>query len=225
MRLLVVEDDVALGSLLERGLAEEGHSVELVGTVRDAEHRLAEDEVDLVVLDIGLPDGDGMSLCRRWREKGSQVPVLMLTARDELRDRVGGLDSGADDYLTKPFEFPELTARVRALLRRPPDTRPPVLTTGRLTIDPAAHEVRVDGVVVPLTPREFALMSVFVARIGDVVSRTELLDQVWDANYDGMSNVVDVHVAALRRKLESAGHPDPIATVRGVGYRFDGEAA
>ncbi len=220
MRLLVVEDDIALSTVLVRGLAEEGHAVDACTTVRDAEHQLTEERYDLVVLDLGLPDGDGMSLCRRLRDRGDSVPVLMLTARDELRDRVGGLDAGADDYLTKPFEFPELTARVRALLRRPHDSRPPVLDVGALRVDPAAHEVRVDDTIVPLTPREFALVAELASRPGEVVSRTELLDRVWDANYDGMSNVVDVHIAALRRKLDVDEGATMIETVRGVGYRL-----
>ncbi|MEM8906034.1 MAG: response regulator transcription factor [Actinomycetota bacterium] len=220
MRLLVVEDDVALSTVVVRGLAEEGHAVDACTTVRDAEHQLDEERYDLVVLDLGLPDGDGMSLCRRLRERGDPVPVLVLTARDELHDRVGGLDAGADDYLTKPFEFPELTARVRALLRRPPDTRPPVLEVGGLRVDPAAHEVRVDGTLVPLTPREFALVAELASRPGEVISRTDLLDRVWDTNYDGMSNVVDVHVAALRRKLDLDDRSTTIETVRGVGYRL-----
>lgn len=220
MRLLVVEDDIALSTVLVRGLAEEGHAVDSCTTVRDAVHQLTEERYDLVVLDLGLPDGDGMSLCRWLRDRGHAMPVLMLTARDELRDRVGGLDAGSDDYLTKPFEFPELTARVRALLRRPADTRPPVLDVGGLRVDPAAHEVRVDDVVVPLTPREFALVAELASHPGEVVSRSELLDRVWDTNYDGMSNVVDVHIAALRRKLDVDDGATTIKTVRGVGYRL-----
>jgi two-component system OmpR family response regulator len=146
--------------------------------------------------------------------------VLVLTARDTTGDKVLGLDAGADDYLTKPFDFAELGARVRALLRRPENARAPLLKVVDIELDPAAHTVRRSGVMVPLTAREFALLHFLMDRAGDVVTRTELLEAVWDANYDGLSNVVDVHVANVRRKLELPGKPAPIDTVRGVGYRF-----
>ncbi|HEC10265.1 MAG TPA: response regulator transcription factor [Acidimicrobiales bacterium] len=221
MRLLVVEDDLALGNVIRRGLAEEGHAVDLVGTVAQAEEALFVDDHDLLVLDLGLPDGDGAELCRRLRAEGSQLKVLMLTARDDLSDKVGGLDAGADDYLTKPFAFPELAARVRALLRRPADTRSPVMEAAGIRLDPAAHTVWAGQIAVPLTPKEFSLLHYLMAHTGDVVSRSILLEHVWDANYDGLSNVVDVHVANLRRKLELPGSDGVIETVRGVGYRFN----
>ncbi|MFN0092450.1 MAG: winged helix-turn-helix domain-containing protein [Acidimicrobiales bacterium] len=176
---------------------------------------------DRIVLDLGLPDGDGVRLCRVLREQGCESPVLMLTARDSVADRVGGLDAGADDYLPKPFDFAELGARVRALLRRPGGRRAPELNVGELRLDPASHRVWRRGVVAPLTAREFALLHYLMARAGEVVTRSELLEHVWDANYDGLSNVVDVHVANLRRKLEDGGGEDQlIETVRGVGYRI-----
>ncbi|MGE0879922.1 MAG: response regulator transcription factor [Acidimicrobiia bacterium] len=221
MRLLVVEDDRALGEVVRRGLAEDGHAVDLEHTVAGAERALAINTYALVVLDIGLPDGNGLDLCRRMRTQNSQSRVLMLTARDTLSDKVGGLDAGADDYLTKPFDFPELAARVRALLRRPEDARTPVLTAGDIRLDPAAHTVWRGAVVVPLTAREFALLHYLLDRKGLVVRRGDLLEAVWDTNYDGVSNVVDVHVANLRRKLDLPGNPAPIETVRGVGYRID----
>ncbi len=221
MRLLVVEDDLALGNVIRRGLAEEGHAVDLVGTVAEAEESLFVDDHDLLVLDLGLPDGDGADLCRRLRAEGSQLKVLMLTARDDLSDKVGGLDAGADDYLTKPFAFPELAARVRALLRRPADTRSPVMEAAGIRLDPAAHTVWSGQIAVPLTPKEFSLLHYLMVHAGDVVSRSVLLEHVWDANYDGLSNVVDVHVANLRRKLELPGSDGVIETVRGVGYRFN----
>ncbi|MCB0996513.1 MAG: response regulator transcription factor [Acidimicrobiales bacterium] len=227
MRLLVVEDDRALGQILVRGLLEDGHAVDLERTVAGADHALSSTEYDLVVLDLGLPDGDGVGLCRRVRARGNHVPVLMLTARDGLTDKVSGLDAGADDYLTKPFDYPELAARVRALLRRPPAAAGPVLSLGVLTLDPARHRVECGDVVLPLTAREFSLLDYLLRRAGEVVSRTDLLEHVWDANYDGLSNVVDVHVANLRRKL-AIEHSSPavveripvIETVRGVGYRL-----
>lgn len=220
MRLLVVEDDETLARVLVRGLTEEGHAVDRVGTVAGAEEHLSIHTYDLVVLDLGLPDGDGLVLAARLRRDGSTVPILMLTARDGLSDTVSGLDAGADDYLTKPFAYPELAARVRALLRRPATAATPVLEVGDVSLDPAVHRVWRGAIMVPLTPREFSLLDYLMRRPGEVCRREDLLDHVWDANYDGLSNVVDVHIANLRRKLEVPGEPDPIETVRGVGYRM-----
>ena len=188
--------------------------------VVDAWAALDANSYDLVVLDLGLPDGDGVDLLQRLRRAGRQMPVLLLTARDGLGDRVRGLDAGADDYLVKPFDFPELLARIRALLRRPGRRQSVTLEAAGILLDPAAHRVTRHGVLLPLTAREFALLHVLLDRVGDVVSRTELLDSVWDEAYDGVSNVVDVHIANLRRKLTGPGMDDPIETVRGVGYRL-----
>lgn len=226
VRLLLVEDDASLGQVLVRGLVEEGHAVDHVTTSARATEAAAINEYDLVVLDLGLPDGDGVDLCRDLRASGSGVPVLMLTARDGLSDKVAGLDAGADDYLTKPFDYPELAARVRALLRRPSNAKNPVLGVGDeatgIRLDPAAHTVWRGAIMVPLTAREFSLLEFLLRHVGEVCRREDLLEHVWDANYDGMSNVVDVHIANLRRKLEFPGLDDPIETVRGVGYRVDG---
>jgi DNA-binding response OmpR family regulator len=220
MRLLVVEDDPTLGPVLVRGLREEGHAVDLAATLKDAERSTAVNDYDLVVLDLGLPDGDGLTLCRELQDRPSRPRVLLLTARDSLSDRVGGLDAGADDYVVKPFDFPELSARIRALLRRPMGSGSPVLEAGDLRLDPAAHRAWRGAILVPLTAREFSLLHYLLVRQGDVVSRTDLLEHVWDAHYDGLSNVVDVHIASLRRKLDLADSPAPIETVRGVGYRI-----
>lgn len=220
MRLLVVEDDAALGQILVRGLTEDGYAVDLEATSAGAQHAVDHADYDLVVLDLGLPDGDGVTLCRRLRDRRVRVPVLMLTARDGLNDKVAGLDAGADDYLTKPFDYLELAARVRALLRRPPETTGPVLEVGDIRLDPASHTVWRGAIVVPLTAREFSLLEYLMRRPGDVLTRSELLEHVWDANYDGLSNVVDVHIANLRRKLAVPGSDVPIDTIRGVGYQL-----
>jgi DNA-binding response OmpR family regulator len=221
VRVLLVEDDVSLGAVVQRGLVEEGHAVDHERTLAGAREAARLVSYHLVVLDLGLPDGDGLLFCRELRSTGNAARVLVLTARDSLGDKVIGLDAGADDYLTKPFDFPELAARVRALLRRPEEARAPLLIVSDITLDPAAHTVRRAGVVVPLTAREFALLHYLMDRKGEVVRRTVLLEAVWDANYDGLSNVVDVHVANLRRKLDLPGRPAPIDTVRGVGYRIE----
>ncbi|MFV0308179.1 MAG: response regulator transcription factor [Desertimonas sp.] len=220
MRLLVVEDDRALGAVVARGLGEEGHAVDLVATALDATHAVESNDYDLVVLDLGLPDGDGVEVCRAMRAGGTMVPVLMLTARDEVTDKVAGLDAGADDYLTKPFHFPELAARVRALLRRPPNGHDVALEVGDLVVDMVTHQAWRGGEALSLTVRELAMLDYLARRAGEVVARRDLLEHVWDGDYDGLSNVIDVHVANLRRKLARAGSPDPIETVRGAGYRL-----
>jgi len=220
VRLLVVEDDRALSRVIARGLGEEGHAVDCVTTVAGADEALSVHEYDLLVLDLGLPDGDGAALCRSRRDKGDVTPILMLTARDGLSDKVAGLDAGADDYLTKPFAYPELAARVRALLRRPPSAVSLILEVGDIRLNPAAHTVFRGAILIPLTPREFSLLDYMMRHAGDVCRREDLLDHVWDANYDGLSNVVDVHMANLRRKLDGPGFSDAIETVRGVGYRI-----
>jgi DNA-binding response OmpR family regulator len=220
VRLLVVEDDPALGEVLRRALTEDGYVLDLTPSAVDARHLARTGTYDALVLDLGLPDGDGLTLCRELRAGGLTAPILVLTARDGLFDKVTGLDAGADDYLTKPFDFPELAARLRALLRRPADSRLPVLESGDLRLDPAAKRVWRGAVMVPLTAREFALLEHLLRHPGQVLSRTELLEHVWDAHYDGGSNVVDVHIANLRRKLDLPGSPAPIQTVRGLGYQL-----
>jgi two-component system OmpR family response regulator len=218
MRLLLLEDDARLASLLRRGLQAEGHAVDVAASVEDGRWLSTENPYDALVFDVMLPDGDGFSLCAEIRRAGVWTPVLMLTARDAVIDRVRGLDVGADDYLVKPFAFAELTARLRALTRRAAPERPTILTAGRLTIDPAARAVEVDGRVVSLSPREYSLLELFVRRAGEVLTRGDIIEKVWDWAYDGTSNVVDVYVRYLRTKL--AAHPSAprIETARGVGY-------
>jgi two-component system OmpR family response regulator len=220
MRILVVEDELKMAGLLRRGFQEEGYAVDVAGTAAEAVWMGSENPYDAVILDIMLPDGDGFSVCRRLREAENWAPVLMLTARDAVDDRVAGLDSGADDYLTKPFSFAELLARVRALLRRGSSERPVILRAGDLELDPAARTVTVAGVVADLTAREFALLEFMMRRKGEVLSRSQLREHVWDFAYEGDSNVIDVYVRYLRNKLDRAFGLDLIQTVRGAGYRL-----
>lgn len=215
---MLMEDDTRLAGLLQRGLQAEGHAVDLAASVEDGRWLATQNPYDAMVFDVMLPDGDGFALCAEIRRAGIWTPVLMLTARDAVVDRVRGLDVGADDYLVKPFAFPELTARLRALVRRGAPERPTVLVAGSLTIDPAARAVEVDGRPLSLSAREYSLLELFVRHAGDVLTRTQIIERVWDWAYDGTSNVVDVYVRYLRTKL--AAHPSAprIETARGVGY-------
>ena len=218
MKLMLLEDDVRLSGLLQRGLRGDGHAVDPAATIEDARWLAAEGAYDVLVLDVMLPDGDGFSLCAELRAAGNWTPVLMLTARDAVEDRVRGLDVGADDYLVKPFAFVELLARLRALARRGPSERPTVLAIGALALDPAARRVTAGGAEVPLSSRQFALLEFLMRHPDEVVSRTTILERVWDWAYEGTSNIVDVYVRALRVRLQP--HPDVprLETVRGAGY-------
>jgi two-component system OmpR family response regulator len=216
VRLLVVEDDVKLATAVGRGLRHAGYAVDVVGDGEAALRHAGVWDYDAVVLDLMLPARDGIEVCTVLRERGCWAPVLMLTARGGVPDRIRGLDAGADDYLAKPFAFGELLARLRALLRRAPGDRPAVIEAGALRVDPAAREVRLAGRAVELTAREFAVLEFLARNAGDVVTRAQLLDHVWDANFEGSTNIVDQYVGALRRKL---GAP-LILTVRGAGFRL-----
>jgi DNA-binding response OmpR family regulator len=225
MRILVVEDERPLARVVARGLTEEGHAVDVAHDCATARWHVNEQDYAVILLDLGLPDGDGTDLCRELRSRKVSARVLMLTARDAVRDRIVGLDSGADDYLAKPFDFGELNARVRALLRRPEAVRATELVVGDLRLDTIGQRALLDGTLVPLTTKEFALLLHLASRADAVVSRSELIDELWDAHYDGVSNVVDVHVRNLRRKLDRPGQPFPIETVRGAGYRLSANEA
>jgi DNA-binding response OmpR family regulator len=219
MRILVVEDELKMAGLLRRGLVEEGHAVDVTRTGDDAVWMAAATEYDAIVLDLMLPGIDGVEACRRMRESGVWAPVLMLTARDGVDDRVAGLDAGADDYLVKPFAYEELLARVRALLRRRGSAAPDQkLTFGDLVLDPLAREVRRGQREIELTALEFDLLRHFLAHPRQVLSRAQLLDAVWGLPVATASNVVDVYVGYLRTKLEAGDQPRLLHTVRGVGY-------
>jgi len=220
MRILLVEDEIKMARAIRRGLEQEGYAVDAVGDGEEALFRATESDYDGIVLDLMLPGMDGFAVCRTLRSRDRWAPVLVLTARDAVADRIRGLDAGADDYLVKPFAFGELLARLRALVRRGPGARPAVLKVDDVSLDPAAHRVLRAGQAVELSAREFALLEYLMRHAGEVVSRTRILDHVWDYNYDGLSNVVDVYVGYLRRKLgTSSGEGEPfIRTVRGVGY-------
>jgi len=220
MRVLVVEDEAKMAGLLRRGLEQEGYSVDLASNGEEGVWFGTENDYDAIILDVGLPDVDGFGVCRRLREAGRWAPVLMLTARDAVADRVSGLDVGADDYLTKPFSFAELVARLRALMRRGAGKRPTLLKVGDLILDPATRQVRHGAVDVLLTSKEFALLEYFMRHPGEVLSRTRMIEHVWDFAYDGNSNVVDVYVRHLRDKIDRPFGKRSIETVRGAGYRL-----
>ena len=218
MRLLVVEDDTRLADQLRRGLKADGYAVDTTGTAQEARWFATENDYDAVILDIGLPDGDGFTLCEQLRAVGRWSPILMLTARDAVEDRVRGLDVGADDYVLKPFAFTELSARVRALVRRGAPERPPVLRVGPLELDRARRSVRLAGRPISLSVREFALLELLMRRRDEVLTRAEIIEHVWDWAYDGTSNVVDWYVMMLRQRLAKGRGAARIETVRGVGY-------
>jgi two-component system OmpR family response regulator len=220
VRVLIVEDDVKMAGLVRRGLTEEGLSADVAKNGDDALWMAAATDYDAIVLDVMLPGGDGFDVCRSLREKGEWAPVLMLTARDAVEDRVAGLDAGADDYLTKPFSFAELLARLRALARRPPFERPAVLEVGDLRLDPATRRVWRAENEVQLSTKEFALLETFMRRPGEVLSRYQLLEHCWDYGYENRSNVVDVYVRYLREKVDRPFGRSSIETVRGAGYRL-----
>jgi two-component system OmpR family response regulator len=223
MRLLLAEDDLKLARALDRGLRRAGYGVDVAHDGDAALLNARVYEYDAVVLDVMLPARDGFDVCRTLREERRWTPVLLLTARDQVADRIHGLDAGADDYLVKPFDFGELLARLRALTRRGPSPRPPTLEVGDLCVDPATRTVTRAGEAVELTAREFAVLEYMAGKPGQVVTRTQLLEHVWDENFYGSTNVVDVYVGYLRAKLERPFGRKLIHTVRGAGYRLEPE--
>jgi two-component system OmpR family response regulator len=220
MKVLVVDDDVRMAGAIRRGLRYEGLVVDVAAGGEEALRIVGTTEYDVIVLDVLMPGLGGFETCRRLRHEGRWMPVLMLTARDSVEDRVRGLDGGADDYLTKPFSLAELTARLRALVRRGPVERPPVVEVGDLRLDPATREVRRGEVEISLSAKEFTLLETFMRRPGQVLSHTQLVDAAWDLGYDQRSNIVEVYVRYLREKIDRPFGVHSIETVRGAGYRL-----
>jgi DNA-binding response OmpR family regulator len=221
MRVLLVEDEPQAAHVLAKGLREQAYAVDVAADGEMALFQVGTNDYDALILDVMLPRVNGLAVCRSIRESGSSVPILMLTARDEVASRIEGLDCGADDYLVKPYDFGELLARLRAVIRR---GRQPVLpdrlSTGPLVIDTRRRRVDVRGTEIPLTAKEYALLEYLTRRAGDVISRSDIAEHVWDEHYDPLSNVVDVYIQRLRRKLEAVGEPSLIRTRRGEGYQL-----
>ena len=220
MRVLIVEDHVKMAGLIKRGLRKEGMATDVAANGEDALWRAQATEYDAIILDVMLPGIDGFEVCRRLRDEGVWTPILMLTARDAVRDRVAGLDGGADDYLIKPFSYSELLARLRALVRRGPVERPAELRVGDLRLDPARRQVWRGEAEIQLSPKEFSILETFMRRPGEVLSRFQLLEHAWDYEYENRSNVVDSYIRLLRRKIDRPFGVESIETVRGVGYRL-----
>lgn len=220
MRVLVVEDEVPLAKLIREGLIGDGLLADVAIRGEDALWMSASTEYDVICLDVNLPGADGFQTCRRLRADGVTTPILMLTARDAVHDRITGLDSGADDYLVKPFDFGELLARLRALARRRPAAGGVVLSVGDLTLDPATHRVRRGAVDIDLSVKEVQILEVFMRRAGEVLSRLQVLEGAWDSGYENRSNVIDVYVRYLREKIDRPFGVQTLETVRGAGYRL-----
>lgn len=225
MRLLVVEDDPRLAKLIARGLREQTYAVDVVANGKDAIMQAAVNSYDAIILDVMLPGVDGFAVLKELRTRGMRTPVMMLTARDAVADRIMGLDSGADDYLNKPFDFGELLARLRALLRRPENLQSDVIRIGDLEIDRLAHTVSRAGVPITLTAKEFALLELLARRANTVVSRADIVAHVWDDNHDTFTNAVEVYMNRLRGKIDKAPWPPMLHTRRGAGYMLSDAAA
>lgn len=219
MKVLLVEDDLKIGRFVEKGLRENSYTVVWRRSVAEANNAISESGFDLIILDLGLPDGDGLELLREWRSCGFDEPVLILSARDSIKDRVSGLNFGADDYLPKPFSFEELLARVRSLFRRQGGSRKTVLEHRGIRMDLLAHTVKFDGVMVDLTNREYALLEMFLTNVGRTLTRTQIGEKIWEANYDMQTNLIDVYVRKLRQHFDTEDPKSPIIkTIRAVGY-------
>lgn len=218
MRVLIVEDDEKLAGVLKKGLEEEQYAVDVSHDGIDGAHWAIENPYDVIILDIMLPQKDGVRICREVREAGIHTPILMLTARDGMEDKVRGLDAGADDYITKPFSFVELLARVRALLRRSQDYRGRSLAVGDLVLDPSSRKVSRSGRDISLTGKEYALLEYFMRNAGRVLTETQIIEHVWDMNYESMANTVNVYIHHLRNKIDRGFEKKLLHTIRGMGF-------
>ncbi len=221
MRILIIEDEHRLSNIIKKGLTDDGFAVDQAFDGEEGLYLAETEQYDLIVLDIMLPKLDGLQLCRELRQKKIKTPVLMVTAKSTTEDKVAGLDSGADDYMTKPFSFIEFRSRIHALIRRSHQEISPVLKVDDLEVDPLKHSVKRDGKAINLTPKEFAVLEFLMRHKGEVISRTMIVEHVWDYNFDGMSNVVDVFVVSLRKKIDGGYKKKLIQTVHGVGYKVD----
>jgi two-component system copper resistance phosphate regulon response regulator CusR len=220
MRLLLVEDDHRIAHFVAKGLQEQSYAVDVVANGHDAVYQVEINDYDVVILDVMIPGLDGFATCRAIRSAGKRMPILMLTARDAIEDRIHGLDSGADDYLTKPFEFGELLARLRALLRRPTELRAPQIVVGDLVLDTASQTAKRGARSIPLTAKEYALLEFLARNAGRVVGRSEIAEHVWNESFDPFSNLIEVYVNRLRRKIDEGGTKQLLQTRRGSGYVF-----
>lgn len=220
MRILIIEDQYRLSNIIKKGLLEDGFAVDQAFDGEEGQYLAEGEQYDLIVLDIMLPKMDGLQLCKELRKKNIKTPILMLTAKSTTEDKVAGLDSGADDYITKPFSFVEFRSRVHALIRRSQKDTSPTLQIEDLEVDPLKHIVKRGERNINLTPKEFAVLELLLRHRGEVVSRTTIIEHVWDYNFDGMSNVVDVFVVALRKKIDFGAKKKLIQTIHGVGYKI-----
>jgi two-component system copper resistance phosphate regulon response regulator CusR len=221
MRILIAEDDRKVAGFLKKGLKEEHYAVDVCYDGEDALFQTGVNEYDLIILDVMLPKTNGFAVCREIRREGNLTPILMLTVRDQLEDKVKGLQVGADDYLTKPFAFEELLARIQALLRRTQDYKTQTLNVGDLELDPVTRKVTRESKIITLTGKEYALLEYLMRSKGRIVTQTMIIDHVWDMNYDGLSNVVNVYINHLREKIDKEFSKKYIHTIRGVGYKID----
>ena len=220
MRILIIEDEQRLSNTIKKGLVEEGFAVDQAYDGEEGQYLAESEDYDLIILDVMLPKVDGIILCRGLRSKKIKTPVLMLTAKTTVEDKVTGLDSGADDYMTKPFSFIELRSRIQALLRRSNQEASPILQISDLVLDPLKHKVERSDKTISLTPKEFAILEFLMRHKDEIVTRTMIIEHVWDYNFDSMSNIVDVYVTAIRRKVDKGAKTKLIHTIHGVGYKI-----
>lgn len=220
MRILLIEDEERLSEVVKKGLIEQGYAVDQATDGEEGLYLAEQESYDAIILDVMLPKMDGVTVCKELRKKEINIPILMLTAKSQLSDKVNGLDAGADDYLTKPFEFMELRSRIQALLRRSHKQTQSTIKIDTLEVDPLQHIAKRDGVIINLTPKEFAILELLARHKNEAVTRTQIIEHTWDYNFDSMSNVVDVFIATLRKKIDGGHKEKLLRTIRGVGYKL-----